>query len=147
MIGAFGFSLTVTIVLGSLTIVGAIVCVYLYALSKLREGTNNLQDQANSAQQQIIEVMQLDLNSLRITIEKQATTIEHQSTELTTLRTLVTQAAKVDNLRDSIETFHSVVMGKFDGLREDLAAHEVADSTIQHEISGALSQILVKVSD
>jgi Tfp pilus assembly protein PilO len=108
----FPISLVVTIVLAVLTVVAAVVLIYLYTISKVRQGTATLQEQAGVAQAQIIEALQA-------TQEKQAAEIRtlraqnaHLTTDVKRLEVLVTQAAKVDALRSTVEYGFEAILGK-----------------------------------
>jgi type II secretory pathway pseudopilin PulG len=108
----FPISLVVTIVLAVLTVLAAVVLIYLYTISKVRQGTATLQEQAGVAQAQIIEALQA-------TQEKQADEIKtlraqnaHLTTDVKRLEALVTQAAKVDALRSTVESGFEAILGK-----------------------------------
>jgi predicted Holliday junction resolvase-like endonuclease len=114
MIAEVSGSLIITFALAAITIIGAIVLIYLYTISKVRQGTAALQEQAGVAQSQIIEALQA-------TQEKQAAEIKllrsennHLTHDVNRLEALVTQAAKVDALRDTVEGGFSVIVGKLD---------------------------------
>jgi hypothetical protein len=98
-----GLPLVATVVGLVLTVVGVIVLIYMYTVSKIGQETTQLQDQANDAQAKIIDAMQIDITNLKAKVEAQDLTIDHLTMQNKLLNEQVTQAAKVDALRTSIE--------------------------------------------
>lgn len=108
-----GLSVGLTILLGVLAVIGGIVGVYLFTISKVRQGTAELQTQSGEAQQQLIGVMQIEQDQMRAEITQLTETKNHQDTQIRMLHEAVTQAAKVDALRTDIEVFNGNVEKMF----------------------------------
>ena len=94
----------------ALILVVVLAGIFLYTVSKLREGTATLQEQANTAQEQIIDSMQIQITELQKTVDELKAVNKAQARDLDRLNEQVTQTAKVDALREEMQAGHAEIL-------------------------------------
>lgn len=106
------WSIAVTVTLAVLVIVAALVVMWAYGVSSLRKTTADLQEQANTAQEQIIEALQAKQAEMEVKVRDLETTNARQAQEILRLNEQVTNAAKVDALREDVSTGFQAILDR-----------------------------------